>query len=103
MIHFIAARVNRISRKMSLIKNLIPKLKVLKHHHLIFKPKNPLTILMKSLNLRITLPEPLSDLIHAHIIFLSSNNLIPKCWSKGNVGECTLSHNGQIQFFHFLT
>jgi hypothetical protein len=68
---------------MSLIHDLVVKLKVLWDHKVILEPQNSLGVLSKTLYF--TQLQPSSDVLHSNIRILSGDDIFFDGWNKGYV------------------
>jgi hypothetical protein len=75
--------VDGVPGAMSLIHDLVTKLKVLWDHNAILEPQNSLGVLSETLCF--TQLQPLLDVLHSDIHLLSSDDIFLDDWNKGYV------------------
>jgi hypothetical protein len=75
--------VDGVSGAMSLILDLVAKLKVLWDHKAILEPQNSLRVLSETLYF--TQLQPSSDMLHFDVRLLNGDDLFLDGWNKGYV------------------
>jgi hypothetical protein len=83
LIYFVGSGVDGVSRAMSLIHDLVVKLKVLWDHKAIIEPQNSLGVLSETLCF--TQLQPSSDVLHSDVCLLSGDDIFLDGWNKGYV------------------
>jgi hypothetical protein len=81
--HLVGSWVDRVSRAMSLIHDLVVKLDVLWDHKAILEPHNSLRVLSEILGF--TQCQPSSNVLHSNVRLLSGDDIFFDGWNKGYV------------------
>jgi hypothetical protein len=83
LIHFVSSMVDRVSRAMSTIHDLVMKLKVLWDHKAILEPRDSLRV--SSETLCFTRLHPSSDVLYSNIRLLRGDDIIFDGWNNGYI------------------